>query len=70
MLWSGLYFARLVAGRHGRIQHMSCSVVRNDASHADIVYQTSDTTRAAYNAYGGNSLYSCAAFMCSAPAIR
>ena len=32
-------------------------VVRNDASHSDIYYQTSDTTWQAYNQYGGNSLY-------------
>ena len=34
-------------------------VVRNDASHSDILVQTSDTERAAYNEYGGNSLYAC-----------
>ena len=32
-------------------------VVRNDASHSAILYQTSDTTWEAYNDYGGNSLY-------------
>ena len=32
-------------------------VVRNDASHSDIIYQTSDATWQAYNTYGGNSLY-------------
>ena len=32
-------------------------VVRNDSSHSAIVYQTSDETWQAYNAYGGNSLY-------------
>src|SRR5262249_1838977 len=32
-------------------------VVRNDASHSAILYQTSDTTWQAYNKYGGNSLY-------------
>jgi hypothetical protein len=55
---SGLYFARLVRDDTGGSSYV-LFVVRNDASHADIVYQTSDTTRAAYNAYGGNSLYSC-----------
>src|SRR5262249_52432356 len=34
-------------------------VVRNDKSQSDIIYQTSDTTVAAYNPYGGNSLYQC-----------
>jgi phosphodiesterase/alkaline phosphatase D-like protein len=32
-------------------------VVRDDASNADLVFQTSDTTWQAYNQYGGNSLY-------------
>src|SRR5207237_8787710 len=32
-------------------------VVRDDASHADLLFQTSDTTWQAYNDYGGNSLY-------------
>ena len=34
-------------------------VVRDDASHSDVVFQTSDTTWQAYNTYGGNSLYPC-----------
>ena len=34
-------------------------VVRNDASHSKILLQTSDATWEAYNAYGGNSLYTC-----------
>ncbi len=32
-------------------------VVRDDASHSDLLFQTSDTTWQAYNSYGGNSLY-------------
>jgi len=32
-------------------------IVRNDASHSEIVYQTSDLTWQAYNPYGGHSLY-------------
>ena len=32
-------------------------VVRDDASHSDLLFQTSDTTWQAYNTYGGNSLY-------------
>ena len=32
-------------------------VVRDDASHSDLLFQTSDTTWQAYNDYGGNSLY-------------
>ncbi len=35
----------------------SSFVVRNDASHSDLLFQTSDTTWQAYNTYGGNSLY-------------
>src|SRR5437764_336135 len=33
-------------------------IVRNDASHSQILFQTSDATWEAYNTYGGNSLYS------------
>src|SRR5262249_54986470 len=32
-------------------------VVRDDASHSDLLFQTSDTTWQAYNQYGGFSLY-------------
>src|SRR4029077_830273 len=32
-------------------------VVRDDAGHSDLLFQTSDTTWQAYNQYGGNSLY-------------
>ena len=32
-------------------------VVRDDASHSDVLYQTSDATWQAYNVYGGNNLY-------------
>src|SRR5215468_311026 len=35
-------------------------VVRNDASHSDILFQTDDETWQAYNSQGGNSLYACA----------
>ena len=34
-------------------------VVRNDASHSDMLVATSDATWEAYNDYGGNSLYNC-----------
>jgi hypothetical protein len=56
---SGVYFARLVREDTGGSSYIFFNV-RNDASHSAIVYQTSDTTRAAYNTYGGNSLYECA----------
>src|SRR6185369_353449 len=32
-------------------------VVRNDASHSDIVFKTSDATWQAYNTYGGSNFY-------------
>src|SRR5581483_6388169 len=32
-------------------------IVRDDGSHSDLLFQTSDTTWEAYNDYGGNSLY-------------
>jgi hypothetical protein len=54
---SGIYFARLVRtdGTSGA-SHI-VFVVRDDAGHSGIVFQTSDTTWQAYNTYGGNSLY-------------
>jgi hypothetical protein len=53
---SGLYLAHLVRTTGGSLIPF---VVRNDASHSDIVVQTSDETWQAYNSYGGNSLYNC-----------
>jgi hypothetical protein len=51
---SGVYFAHLVgAGAESHIVF----VVRDDASHSDVLFQTSDTTWQAYNQYGGHSLY-------------
>jgi hypothetical protein len=54
---SGIYFARLVRtdGTSGA-SHI-VFVVRDDSSHSDLLFQTSDTTWQAYNQYGGNSLY-------------
>ncbi|WP_367765957.1 DUF4082 domain-containing protein [Arthrobacter sp. HS15c] len=55
---SGVYLARLV-----RTDNSAASVipfvVRDDAAHSDMLFQTSDTTWQAYNTYGGNSLYQC-----------
>jgi hypothetical protein len=55
---SGVYLARLV-----RTDNSAASVIpfviRDDAAHSDVLFQTSDTTWQAYNTYGGNSLYSC-----------
>ncbi len=58
---SGLYIAHLVrddSKDHGGDSQI-LFVVRNDASHSDILVQTSDETWEAYNDYGGNSLYTC-----------
>src|SRR6266545_7131692 len=53
---SGIYFARLQRTDTGGASHVMF-VVRDDASHSDLLFQTSDTTWQAYNQYGGNSLY-------------
>src|SRR5215813_8120505 len=57
---SGLYLAHLkrddtTSGNGSLIPF----VVRNDASHSSILFQTDDETWQAYNTYGGNSLYNC-----------
>ena len=55
---SGIYIAKLVREdpENGRASHIAF-VVRDDDGGSDILFQTSDTTWQAYNAYGGNSLY-------------
>jgi hypothetical protein len=53
---SGIYFAALVRPDTGGASHV-VFIVRNDASHSDVFFQTSDETWQAYNSYGGNSLY-------------
>src|SRR5258708_33331977 len=55
---SGLYLAHLVRNDTGG-SSLIPFVVRNDSSHSDILFQTSDETWQAYNTYGGNSLYQC-----------
>ncbi len=55
---SGVYVAHLVRNDTGGESQIPF-VVRNDASHSDILLQTSDATWEAYNDYGGNSLYTC-----------
>lgn len=54
---SGVYIAKLVRedGTAGS-SHIPF-IVRDDSSTSDIVFQTSDTTWQAYNAWGGASLY-------------
>lgn len=53
---SGVYFARPRRNDTGGASHIFF-IVRDDASTAPILFQTSDTTWQAYNQYGGNSLY-------------
>ena len=55
---SGVYIAHLVRNDTGGDSQI-VFVVRDDASHSDVVVQTSDATWQAYNTYGGNSLYTC-----------
>src|SRR5215470_16970841 len=55
---SGLYIAHLVRNDTGG-SSLIPFVVRNDVSHSDMLFQTSDETWEAYNTYGGNSLYTC-----------
>src|SRR4051794_790418 len=54
---SGIYFAKLVRTDGTAGSSHVFFVVRNDASTSPLLFQTSDTTWEAYNAYGGNSLY-------------
>ena len=58
---SGVYIAHLVRDDASNPNGGSLIpfVVRNDASHSDMVVATSDATWQAYNNYGGNSLYDC-----------
>jgi hypothetical protein len=55
---SGIYLAHLVRDDTGG-SSLVPFVVRDDASHSDLLFQTSDSTWQAYNLYGGNSLYQC-----------
>jgi predicted phage tail protein len=60
---SGLYMAELEREDTGG-ESQIFFVVKNEESHASIVLKTSDATWEAYNAYGGNSLYSCTNAWC------
>jgi hypothetical protein len=55
---SGVYLARLVRD-DTKGASLVPFIVRNDAGHSDMIFQTSDETWQAYNSYGGNSLYTC-----------
>src|SRR5437868_12012934 len=51
---SGVYVANVIDGTQ---VFQIPFVVRDDSSHSDIVYQTSDQTWQAYNGWGGANLY-------------
>jgi hypothetical protein len=53
---SGVYYAVLHRNDTGGENEIAF-VIRNDGSHSDILFQTSDETWQAYNKYGGDSLY-------------
>jgi hypothetical protein len=53
---SGVYIAHLIRNDTGGGSHI-VFIVRNDSSHSDVLYQTSDETWEAYNGYGDGSLY-------------
>src|ERR1700722_20126897 len=53
---SGIYFAHLVRSDTGGDSHI-VFIVRNDASHSAMLFQTADETWQAYNGVGGHSLY-------------
>ena len=53
---SGIYFALLTRPDTGGQSHI-VFIVRNDAGHSNILFQTSDTTWQAYNYYGLGSVY-------------
>ncbi len=50
---SGVYIARLTRSDTGGASHITF-IVRDDASHSDLVFQTSDTTWQAYNRYSAD----------------
>jgi hypothetical protein len=54
---SGIYVATLVGNTTGKGQYIPF-VVKNDTVTAPYLFQSSDTTWQAYNAWGGKSLYS------------
>ncbi len=53
---SGVYFARVTRDDTGGA-FMILFVVRNDAAHSQVLFQTADATWEAYNTWGGYSLY-------------
>ncbi len=57
---SGVYLAQLERTDTGGRSHITF-IVRDDGSHSDLVFQTSDPTWQAYNTYGGSDFYQGAA---------
>jgi hypothetical protein len=58
---SGVYIAKLVRQDGMAGENHIPFIVRDDGSHHDLIFQTSDTTWHAYNGWGGYSLYGNAA---------
>ncbi|WP_420830271.1 N,N-dimethylformamidase beta subunit family domain-containing protein, partial [Rhizobium giardinii] len=54
---SGIYFAKLVRQDGTAGQNHIPFIVRDDSSHSDVLFQTSDETWQAYNPWGGANLY-------------
>src|SRR4051812_44324773 len=54
---SGIYFAKAIRTDTGGSSHI-VFIVRNDASHSDILFQAADTSWQAYNTYSAN-FYGC-----------
>ncbi|MBY5370092.1 N,N-dimethylformamidase beta subunit family domain-containing protein, partial [Rhizobium leguminosarum] len=54
---SGVYIAKLVRQDGTSGENHIPFIVRDDASHSDIVFQTADETWQAYNGWGGANLY-------------
>lgn len=57
---SGVYVAKLHRADKDDSSHITF-IVRDDSSHSDILFQTSDPTWHAYNTYGGSDFYQGAA---------
>jgi hypothetical protein len=53
---SGVYIAKLYRADRDDESHITF-IVRDDSSHSDLVFQTSDPTWQAYNTYGGSDFY-------------
>jgi hypothetical protein len=53
---SGVYIAKLTRSDNGDSSHITF-VVRDDASHSQMFFKTSDATWQAYNMYGGTDFY-------------